>query len=183
MRVFVLSTGRCGSTTFHRACTHLTNYTSGHETRKGRYGDDRFDYPDGHVESDNRLSWLLGSLGARFAPEETVYVHLTRDREQVAQSFLRRWDSTYRAGIITAFAHGILQRGKWPEDDRLEVCRSYVDAVNDNIREFLRSQPRAVRVRLEQAAGDFPAFLDAIGAEGDLDAAAAEWGTAHNASR
>lgn len=182
MRVFVLSTGRCGSTTFHRACSHLTNFTSGHESRQGRHGADRFSYPDDHVESDNRLSWLLGSLGARFDPDETVYVHLTRDREQVAQSFLRRWDSTYRAGIITAFAHGILQRREWPEEDRLDVCRTYVDVVNDNIRGFLRTQPRSIPVRLERVSDDFARFLEVIGGQGDLAAASAEWGVAHNAS-
>ena len=182
MRAFVLSTGRCGSTTFAQACTHLTNYTSGHETRRGRCGEDRFAYPDSHVESDNRLSWLLGPLGERFDPEQTVYVHLTRDRDEVARSYLRRWDVKWRGSIISAYGHGILQRGRWPEEERMDVCRSYVDTVNSNIRAFLRTQPRWVGVRLEHAAEDFPVFLEAIGAEGDLEAAATEWDTLHNMS-
>ncbi|WP_100448573.1 hypothetical protein [Glycomyces xiaoerkulensis] len=33
---------------------------------------------------------------------------------------------------------------------------------------------------LERAEEQFPAFLERIGAEGDLDAAVAEWDTVHN---
>ena len=35
MNVFILNTGRCGSRTFARACAHITNYTSAHESRSG----------------------------------------------------------------------------------------------------------------------------------------------------
>lgn len=182
-RVFVLSTGRCGSTTFIRACDHLTNYTSGHETRAARVGDARFDYPERHIESDNRLSWMLGDLGRRFDPEQTLYVHLTRDREEVAQSFLKRFDSPYRAGIITAFSHAIVMHPKdWPAGKQIDLCRFYVDVVTNNIETFLEHQPHTLDVRLETADVDFPRFLSTIGAEGDLEAAQGEWGVRHNAS-
>ena len=35
MRVFVLCTGRSGSTTFVRACQHIDNYTASHESTAG----------------------------------------------------------------------------------------------------------------------------------------------------
>ncbi|MHC4834220.1 MAG: hypothetical protein ACYTFH_10095, partial [Planctomycetota bacterium] len=60
MNVFILSTGRAGSMSFERACSHITNYSAGHETRSGFLGQRRFDYPQNHIESDNRLAWLLG---------------------------------------------------------------------------------------------------------------------------
>ncbi len=56
MDVFVLCTGRCGSTTFIKACAHITNYTAAHESRTGLLGSDRLDYPGKHIEADNRLS-------------------------------------------------------------------------------------------------------------------------------
>ena len=31
--VFVLCTGRCGSTTFTQACQHIQNYTASHESK------------------------------------------------------------------------------------------------------------------------------------------------------
>jgi len=41
MNVFVLNTGRCGSTTFSKACQHVSNFTSQHESRVGLLGDAR----------------------------------------------------------------------------------------------------------------------------------------------
>lgn len=182
MRVFVLSTGRCGSSTFVKSCEHLTNYTSGHESRRRTILDDRFDYPDQHIECDNRLSWFLGGLGEQFDNTDCFYVHLTRDRNSVASSFLNRWDSGYRGSIIRAFAHGMLMEGNdWREEERLDVCRFYVDTVNTNITEFLKTRP-SMTVQLENVGEDFTEFLNRIDARGDLDAALREWRTRHNAS-
>lgn len=183
MRVFVLSTGRCGSTTFARACEHLTNYSTAHESNAtAKLLDDRFDYPDAHIEVDNRLSWFLGELGARFDDTECLYVHLTRHPEDVAASFLRRWETNWRGGIIGAFAHGILMSPKdWPDEQKMDVCRFYVRTVNTNISEFLHTRP-SLTVSLEDIERDFDVFLQHISAEGDLDAARREWSINHNAS-
>ncbi|WP_395694230.1 hypothetical protein [Nocardioides sp.] len=183
MNVFVLCTGRCGSMTFVEASQHLTNYTAGHESRSARIGAARFDYPEQHVEVDNRLSWHLGGLGRAYRDRDVLYVHLRRDPEAVAQSFLKRWDSTFRPSIIRAFGHGIVQRVRdWPEERRIDVCRHYVDTVTVNIEEFLRDRP-SMSVELETVAADFGRFLDRIGAEGDRAAALAEWGVRHNSSQ
>jgi len=168
--------------TFHQACTHLTNFTSGHETRSARIGPRRVAFPANHIEVDNRLSWHLGSLGSRWDEEDVLYVHLKRDRDAVARSFLKRWDSTFRASMIRAFGHGIVQRVKdWPEDRRLDVCRHYVDTVNANIHDFVHDRP-SMTVELENIETDFARFLDRIGAEGDREAALGEWSVRHNAS-
>ncbi|MEQ7128104.1 hypothetical protein ABN034_26750 [Actinopolymorpha sp. B11F2] len=183
MNIFVLCTGRCGSVTFSRACGHLTNYTSGHESRARLVGPERFDFPPDHVEVDNRLSWHLGALGARYSDGPVLYVHLRRDPDAVARSFLKRWNSAYRASMIRAFGHGIVKRVKdWPEERRLEVCRHYVDTVTANIETFLHGRS-AMTMWLESAETDFPAFLDRINAKGDLEAALAEWSVKHNASK
>lgn len=183
MNVIVLCTGRCGSMTFTKACSHLTNFTSGHETRSARIGPARLAYPDDHIEVDNRLSWLLGSLGARFDGTDVLYVHLKRDPEAVAHSFLKRWDSTFRPSMIRAFGHGVVQRVKdWPEDRRIDVCRHYVQTVTANIDEFTRSRP-SMSVEVESVEVGFTRFLERIGAEGDRAAALGEWAVRHNASR
>ena len=179
----MLSTGRCGSVTFARACQHLQGFTVGHETRAAEVGEDRFAYPDQHIEVDNRLSWFLGGLSARFPAQDTMYVHLTRDPDEVAASFLARWDSPFRASMIRAFAHGVVMSADWEQVERQRVCRFYVDTVNQNIEQFLAVQPRTARVRLESVERDFSALLDALGAQGDRDAALAEWSVRHNATR
>ena len=183
MRVFVLSTGRCGSTTFTKACEHLTNFTSAHESNgSAKLFAERFAYPDDHIEVDNRLSWFLGELGKRFDGSDCLYVHLTREPEAVAASFVKRWDKTRTAGIIGAFAQGILMtRRNWDDDEKLAVCRFYVDTVNANITDFLRFRP-SVQVSLEHVQWDFNQFLERITAEGDIGAAKREWSIRHNAS-
>ena len=57
-------------------------YSVGHEQNVCLTGEDRFSYPDNHIEVDNRLSWLLGRLDSRH-DSSTFYVHLTRDPKKV----------------------------------------------------------------------------------------------------
>ena len=176
-RVFVLSTGRCGSTTFARACEHISNWSAAHESLIHEVGDARFAYPERHIEADNRLSWLLGRLDAQFDDEDTLYVHLRRDDEKTAQSFLRRWGK----GIIKGYARRILP-GSTRHHDRMEICRDYVRTVNTNITHFLTGRPNRMAFRLEAAASHFADFWARIGAEGAYEAALAEWEVRHNAS-
>lgn len=86
MNVFILNAGRSGSKTFARACDHITNFTSAHESRSGLLGEGHFAYPDNHIESDNRLAWLLGRLDRKYG-DRAFYVHLTRDVGPVAASW------------------------------------------------------------------------------------------------
>jgi hypothetical protein len=173
--VFVLSTGRCGSMTFAKACCHIDNFTAAHESRMNRVGPERLAYPPGHIELDNRLSWLTGRLARRFPDEETFYVHLRRDREATARSFLDRWGK----GIIQAYARGILA-GAHAREDPMEVCLDYCRTVNANIEEFLSTRPNSMTVRLEEIDEAFPRFWKRIEAVGDLEAAMDEWAVRHN---
>ena len=66
MNVFILCTGRCGSMSISRACKELDNYTSGHETRITKLGDERINFPENHIEADNRLAWFLGRLDEKY---------------------------------------------------------------------------------------------------------------------
>jgi len=127
-----------------------------------------------HIEANNRLSWLLGRLDAAYG-DSAAYVHLTRDEEATALSLLLR----YNQNIMLAYHKGILAGTK---EEPLRVCLDYVETVNANIAAFLRDKSRVERVRLEDAKQDFQRFWDWIGAEGDLDAALAEWDINHNAS-
>lgn len=179
--VFVLCTGRCGSTTFDRACRHMTNWTAGHETRSHMTGPDRFAYAPRHIEADNRLSWMLGRLDRAYGGD-AAYVHLTRDAEEVARSYARR--AGY--GIMHAYFHGIV----FPAPDMvardtrplLGHARDMVDTVTANIESFLRDKPHVMRLRLEDIETGFPAFWDWVGAEGRLDLALQEWSIRHNES-
>jgi hypothetical protein len=177
MNVFILNTGRCGSTTFIEACRHITNYTAGHETRVQLLGPDRLAYPPNHIEADNRLSWILGRLDAAYG-DDAYYVHLTRNRNQVAASFARRADF----GIMKAYREGILLHEGQEQASAESLARDYIDTVEANIAHFLKDKRRTMEFVLEQADTDFRRFWNWIGATGDMDKALAEWNTRHNAS-
>lgn len=198
VNVFILGTGRNGSTTISRCFEHATNYTSAHETNIEVADTSRLDYPDQHIESDCRLAWLLGPLGRRYP--DAKYIHLFRDPDDVADSFLARWTHHHpklrdwnhprrnlkrlrwtwtgeKQGIMKAFATGIIIGD---HHDRPATARLMVDVVNENITEFLRDRP-SMSAHLETLDTDLPRLWDWIGAEGDLDAAVAEAGVVHNA--
>ncbi len=175
MNVFVLNSGRCGSSSFIAACKHITNYSAGHESRLALTGLDRLAYPDHHIEADNRLSWLLGRLDQAYG-NSAFYVHLSRAPQAVVESFVRRQGF----GIMQAYRDGILLggSGQMPE----ELAEDYLATVEANIRLFLRDKSHWIPFRLEQAGDDFRRFWQEIGAEGDLDAALESWSVPHNTS-
>lgn len=177
MNVFVLSTGRCGSTTFARACEHITNFSVAHESRKEKLYD-RVKYPKNHIEVDNRLTWFLGRLDRQYG-QEAFYVHLKRNREATAKSYARR----YERGIIKAYREEIIPDAEYHQTvSPIDVCRHYYDTVNRNIELFLEDKNRSMEFRLESAKEDFREFWDRVGAEGDLSAGLAEWSRKYNAS-
>lgn len=182
MRVFILSTGRSGSLSFARACGEIGNYTAGHESRSRRLGEARFDYPDNHIEADNRLAWFTGALDRRFG-NDAFYVHLLRDRREVVESYNRRW--VRYGSLIRAYCEGIHQITIHTLDParRLEVVEDFYDRVNENIRLFLKDKDQVLTIHLERIREEFPRFWEAIGAEGDLERALGILETSHNRSK
>ena len=179
MNVFVLSTGRCGSTTFARACQYVTNYTSAHESKTISIGKERIAYPENHIEADNRLSWFLGRLEQAYG-DSAFYVHLTRNAEEVARSYARRFEAG--SGIMKAYRNGILMGFSQEERYYHDIALDYCHTVNSNIEAFLKDKTRKMDFQLENAEADFRAFWDAVGAEGDFDKALVDFGRTHNAS-
>jgi len=176
MNVFILNTGRCGSVTFIKACQHITNFTSAHESRNGMLGDARFAYPENHIEADNRLSWFLGKLD-KYYGNNAIYVHLKRNKHDTANSFARR----YSGGIIAAYRTSILM-GLQAHSDPMSVALDYCDTVNCNIVLFLKDKHRKIDFSLENAEQSFAKFWDMIGAEGDMGAALSEFNISYHAS-
>ena len=181
MNVFVLCTGRSGSTTFIEACKHITNYTAGHETRAKIIDHTRFDYPDNHIEADNRLSWFLGVLEEEYG-DDAFYVHLIREKDATVQSFGKRWK--LKGSIIKAFSEGILmQEGKKLDDlSSQQVAELYYDTVNVNISTFLKNKSKKQVIHLESIEEGFNQFWEAVEAEGKRSMAINQLSIRHNLS-
>lgn len=181
MNVFVLCTGRSGSTSFIEACQHISNYTAAHESLSDKIGDARFEFSKNHIEADNRLSWQLGQMNDKFG-KAAFYVHLKRDSKSIAKSYSRRF--LLPKSMIYAYSNGIK---KLPPEGldagtRLEVCLDYVDTVNSNIKHFLKDKPLKIEIDLGDIKSGFKDFWNAIEAEGNLDLALNEFDKKHNKS-
>ena len=172
MRIFVLCTGRCGSTTLAKACKHMTNYTAGHESAMMR---DNLNFPDNHIEVNLSLVWYAGLLRQRFP--NARYVHLTHDPEETALSTAGRGDSCHTQ-ILHAWRYAVRQGWQGEPRDLLVDAREYVNATTALIELLLRGVSY-VDVR----CGDVQSFVDFwhwVGATGDLDAAIREFNLIHN---
>lgn len=184
MRVFILCTGRSGSTTFIKACRHINNFTSAHESSAGAVGIEKLEFPDFHIEADNHLVWFTGLLSKKFDTNDTLYVHLKRNAAPVAESYVERWEYPARETSIRAFAYGQLQRRKrWPKSSRRKVAQFFVETVNGNIEAFLENQHNTLTIDLSNISDEFPKFWSRVGAEGDLSAALCEFDVAYNSRR
>jgi hypothetical protein len=176
MNIFILNTGRCGSTTFIKACQHISNYSALHESRATLIGAARLAYPANHIEADNRLSWFLGRLDKQYG-DNAFYVHLGREPQTTAESFARRENF----GIMQAYREGILLGGE-SDQSAHEIALDYIETVESNIEHFLANKSRKMSFSLESAKEDFLKFWKMIAAEGDLQAALAQWNISYNAS-
>jgi len=180
MRIFILSTGRCGSTAIEKACQHIENYTSGHESLVRYFGENRFHYKDNHIESDNRLCWHLGQLQKLYG-DTAFYVHLRRDRDKVAKSFMQRY---FLGSIVDSFCGAIKKSPPelMTKEERLQACYDYVDTVNDNIEHFMSDKKSKMVINLENITDDFTELWHRINAKGNLKSALNEFKIKHNPS-
>lgn len=176
MNAFVLGTGRCGTTTFARACDHIANWTVAHESRRGEW-QGRLDYPAGHIEVDHRLAFWLGSLDKAYG-DRAVYVHLLRDPEAAAGSWSVR---TSDHSLMRCWPRTALYRPEGLDD--LAAARLMVRTVTDDIDLFLKDKTSVVRMDIDDPHEGFDRFWALIGAQGDRVAAHATLDRVHNARR
>ena len=127
--IFCLCAGRTASTSFAKACSHIPNFTSAHESLVGILSTHRSDYPSHHIEIDNRLVWFLPQLDKNFAYKDTFYIHLKRNKVNVAKSYLKRWH--LKESIVKSYGHGILMKNIISEAEKMSVCLEHVDSSID----------------------------------------------------
>ena len=176
MNIFVLNSGRCGSSTFIKSCQHIINYSSGHESKLSKLGSERLNYPNNHIEADNRLSWILGRLDETYG-NDACYVHLTRNKNDTSESFAKRIDF----GILKAYEQGVLMHDKHISSSKI-IAEDYLQTVESNIKLFLKDKTNKIDISLENIEQDFTRFWALINAQGNLNNALKEWQTTYNAS-
>lgn len=176
MNVFVVSPGRTGTLSFSNACSLIENFSSGHETRLGMLCPQKLDYPENHIECDNRLAWLMGPLHERFT-NDTVLVYLKRDLAKVAASYDKRWHVKH--GIVRGYADSILMLPSrlWNREAALD----FVTVVDRNIAFAARLFNDFIEINIDNPDDGFYEFWSKINAIGDYEAALSVLKTPANA--
>lgn len=182
MNVFILCTGRTGSVSFIKACKKLTNFTASHESKSHLNGAQRFNFPDQHIEADNRLVWDLGRLDQHYG-KDAFYVHLTRDPDKISQSFEKR--VYYPNSMIKTYCDGIKKKPteKLSKDEIKGYSQDLVKNIEASIAFFLKDKPLQMKIDIDQINTEFPEFWTAIQGEGKLELALEELNKKHNQSK
>lgn len=185
MNVFVVGTGRCGTTTLTRALQHASNFTVSHESKTKESLPDRLDFPPGHIEVDPRLSFFLPLLETTYADRPVLYVHLLRNQNAVVDSFVRRGISPYLGpGPLVSLLRMTPAKQLPPHDYRqmVDACVTCVNGLASGYLSSLPSERFFGSVFIEQAPHWLPDLWQRVGADGSLGQALLTVMRRHNAS-
>ncbi len=171
MRVFVVGTGRCGSVTFYQACSHMTNFSSGHETlATQKIG--CLNYPDDHIECSPPL--LLSAPALIKAYPDAKWIHLVRERESCIKSL-----EGQVAESLKRFA------GQWWLRQKPEP-KSAAPVFYDTcigLAEALLPRDRMLVVQMESAYQSWEEVWAFLGAQGNFEASRNEWLKKYNSGK
>jgi hypothetical protein len=166
--VFVVGTARSGSVTFSKACEHITNFTSAHESVFKRR--DKLDYPDNHIEVSTSLGFFIPLLREKYGsdPDKCLIVHLRRQRQDCVPS-MARLQGPY-GHTIDVWASCLVGR---PENlqHRQEIAGLIYDATHANIEAH---DPDLV-IHTDEAFDEWAIFWDRLDAEGNFAASRNTW--------
>lgn len=177
MKVLVLGTGRCGTATFLKACSHITNYRCVREP-KYHFNFGSLEFPleteQNSIIIDPHLTWLLPLLSS-----SAFLVHLKRTKADVVASWIKRGDHR-GPGPWNRFVFSNTISFK----DSCELC--YDAMVGQIEAEFTSRENRGqnyMTLHLESIKTRWLAFWNTIKAEGDYKKSLAEWDRKYNASK
>lgn len=138
MHIFVVGTGRCGTSTFYQACLHIKGFTVGHESSAGRIPS--WTYPDKHIEISSQLVYGIPKLRQRYA--DAKWVHLIRAREPCVESLARQCYDAMKAFSFQWFQcdHPV---------DVVKAAGQFYDLTNELIEFSLSDLPAEQRFKIE----------------------------------
>ena len=154
MRIFVVGTGRCGSSTFYQACKTITNYTCGHETFAGQVHN--FEYLDNHIEVAVQNVQALALLQNKYP--NNMIVQLIREPKGCIQSLFEQCPEYLKAWSFQVYLTTEVTE---------KVAEAYYHCVNQHIAKI----PNLVTVRVDDLEWFWARFIQSIGAECDMEQA------------
>ena len=163
MNVFILSPGRTATTTLSEAFSCVKGWSSAHESRSQLLGDERVNYPEKHLEFDNRLTWFLPRLTKKYS-SSALLVIVQKKQCRLASSYNKRW---YKMNIMKSYSQGILMRDL--KDNNLDVCKDYVSNVYEHLEYVSKDWMDCIYLDIDNPEEGVVGILNYIGGtESDL---------------
>jgi hypothetical protein len=157
--VFILSSGRTATTAMAKACSHIPGYSADHESRSRLPFAERLNYPEWHIEADNRLLFFLMQLEDTYG-DDALYVYLDRSAEEVAESYARRWH--LNVSIVRAFTHGIQMIPRVTRDGIRKQCHEFVSYSTDSFGRFLERRQHVVHLDTTRLSEEFSKLCELL---------------------
>lgn len=168
MRVFVVGTGRCGTVTFSKACSHINNFVSGHETYSKNFSNfDKLLIPDNRIEVDPHFAHVLPLAIEKYP--DAKWVHLIRERKACVESIAKTNGIKHYAKFATMSV----------SDDMHEISDTFYRVINANIDMWLKNT-NSMKIYLENIVQEWSVFWNFIGAKGDMKASIDELSKKYN---
>ena len=169
MRVFVTGTGRCGTTTFSKACSIFKNLTCSHESQSSH---NNLKYKDNHIEVDPRLFWHLPNLIEKYP--DALFIHLQRDRESCVGSLEKRPSLKNYALFTEAIIPSTYNRRESAEK-YYDFCTKFVDCI-------LTTAKNSRKITLIPTTEVWKDFCSYVGEEEMFDVSYKYWTLKYNKS-
>ncbi len=176
MRVFVTGTGRCGTSTFTKACQKLTNYTASHESLVGEDSIGLWQYPDNHIEVAAQLAIAIPILLDKYPGSK--WVHLIRDEKDCIESLSKEvWFSMQIFGFQWFLS-------RIPSDSK-KLAEAFYKTVNANIAALIPKDSLTIKISRDSykptaMREQWVELFQFINAKGDFEASLAEWQKIYN---
>ncbi len=156
MRIFIVGTGRSGTSTIWQACRTIPGMQAGHESHVGTENVGNWDYPENHIEVSSQLIIGLPILKRKYP--DALWVHVIREREACVSSLARQVGPAmdWFAHQWWMFTAGV---------DRWAAAAAFYDSMNLTIVDLLPDDPFTFHI--ERAHEQWPEFLRWAGLDCD----------------
>lgn len=171
MNVFVMGTGRCGTTTFAKACNCFKGFTSKHESK---VKNNDLVYPNNHIESDPHLFWHLPNLVSKYP--DALYIHIIRERDACIRSLSKR-PSLYSYAYITELS-------KRKKTDLNKIAERFYDFVTGCLCSFFKGNGHLdyMEIDLPPTKDQWREFHEKIGSPNGYKESLKHWNRRYNRS-
>lgn len=175
MRVFVVGTGRSGTSTAYHALQHVAKHTVGHESRAGILL--HHEYPENHIEVSSQLIPEIVQLALQYPNAKWIW--LKRGKSATVRSIATQCPDAMAAYGFQWFQVVVKKEEPRRSEQLLQIAELYYDAMYSLLSSLLPTD--AYCLHIETIKDQWEACWKYHAWEGDFQASLSAWNRHYNA--